>query len=671
MAEGIVYLDVDDEITSAAQRIRSAPGTKVALVVPYGSRIATSRMNFRLLSREALVSNRRLSIVSGDAAARSLAASAGLPVFGTVPEYESSLTRRADPGREERAAGDRDAGDRGGRDPDAAGAGTSAATAPAGAGLASSGGLASSATVAAAGPGAAVGGTPNAAPESRPGGSDAPPAGPPATRRSQRPKRPVPDETTPHDTAAWTAPVAGAVAGSAGEVRPARGPELDPGREAAEDRPTRGRGRTPLFAALGLVGLAVVVLGVAAWLFVPAATIAVTPRRTPIGPIELTVSADPTATSVDPANDVVPAVRLDVPVEAERTFTTTGTKVKETVASGQVTFTNYDPTSTNTIPAGSIVSTEGGIRFRTLSTVVVPRASFTPPTTTVPSDASVAIQAVKPGPDGNVPANAIRVVPSGENSLFLAVHNAQDTTGGSHTETPEIKQPDVDKAMATLNGDLEAAFRQSLAAGAGAPEGTTLFPDTATLGAATPDVDPATLVGQALPTFDLKLSAKGTVIAVDPSPVRTLAQGALMAALDAKHRLVPDSIVIDPGSGTVGEDKQVTFQATARATEVAIVDAAALRELVKGKTLEAARAALAPFGDATVTIWPDWASTVTTIDARLTVTVDDGTSGGAGAPGEGPSTAPGAHPSATPRRSNAPSGGVSPRSAPADGSAAP
>src|SRR5437660_6921461 len=91
MAEGIVYLDVDDEITSAASRIRSAPGTKVALVMPYGSRIAPSRINFRLLSREALVSNRRLSVIAGDAASRALAASAGLPVFATVPEYEAAL----------------------------------------------------------------------------------------------------------------------------------------------------------------------------------------------------------------------------------------------------------------------------------------------------------------------------------------------------------------------------------------------------------------------------------------------------------------------------------------------------------------------------------------------------------------------------------------------------
>src|SRR5688500_11321293 len=91
MATGTVYLDVDDEITSAAARIRSATSTKVALVVPYGSRIATSRMNFRLLSREAIVNNRRLSVVAADAATRALAASAGLPVFGSVGEYEESL----------------------------------------------------------------------------------------------------------------------------------------------------------------------------------------------------------------------------------------------------------------------------------------------------------------------------------------------------------------------------------------------------------------------------------------------------------------------------------------------------------------------------------------------------------------------------------------------------
>ena len=87
----IVYLDPEDEITTAATRIRSADDTRVGLVVPFGSRVATSRINFRLLAREAQTNGRRLDIVAPDASARALAASAGLPVFASVGEYEAAL----------------------------------------------------------------------------------------------------------------------------------------------------------------------------------------------------------------------------------------------------------------------------------------------------------------------------------------------------------------------------------------------------------------------------------------------------------------------------------------------------------------------------------------------------------------------------------------------------
>ena len=91
MAGRIIYLEVDDEITSAAARIRTAEADRLAVVLPYGSRVATSRINFRLLSRDALTHEKRLSIVAGDPATRALAASAGLPVFASVAEYETSL----------------------------------------------------------------------------------------------------------------------------------------------------------------------------------------------------------------------------------------------------------------------------------------------------------------------------------------------------------------------------------------------------------------------------------------------------------------------------------------------------------------------------------------------------------------------------------------------------
>jgi hypothetical protein len=646
MAEGIVYLDVDDEITSAASRIRNAPGTKVALVVPYGSRIATSRMNFRLLSREAVVSNRRLSIVSGDAAARSLAASAGLPVYGTVPEYEAAIARPAsDDSAGAPAATPGAAGPAGGAAAasGAAAAGGTAASAGAAATSAAdvaASGLAASETV------AAVGHAGSDAPLDLGLSADAAPG-----RKSQRPKRPAPEPATTILPAA--------VADTREPARPAWGTadrtavDHDAEFEDDEDEVSRGRGRGPLIAAVGLVGLAVVVLAVGAYLFLPAASIALTPRRDPIGPITLTVSADPEATDVDATNNVVPAIRRDVPVEAARTFTTTGTHVEEAAAHGSVTFTNYDTSSGVSIPRGSIVSTEGGVRFRTQATVALQPAAVFP--AFQPDSGSVAVNAVKTGEGGNVPANTIRVVPQGQDPVLLRVNNPNATSGGVHTETPEVSKAEVDKAVLALQADLQKAFDDAVAAGAGAPADATLFPETAALAPSTPDPDPKTLVGQAVATFDLKLTAKGTVIAVDPRPVQTIARADLEGQVAKDHRLVADSVSIVVGEGTVGEDDQVTFQATASAVQVAVVDPDSLRSLVKGKTAAEARAALAPFGTATVTLWPDWASTVTGMDVRLSVAVDEAQS--SGSPG-----ASGA-PSASPRRSPAPTGSVPARSA--------
>jgi len=104
--------------------------------------------------------------------------------------------------------------------------------------------------------------------------------------------------------------------------------------------------------------------------------------------------------------------------------------------------------------------------------------------------------------------------------------------------------------------------------------------------------------------------------------------------------------VIDVGDGTVDEDGGVTFQASARAVQVAIVDANALRSLVKGKTAAEAQAALVQYGSVSVTLWPSWVSTVTGVDVRLTLTVEDGTPVKGGA-----SASPASAATSSPRRS--------------------
>jgi hypothetical protein len=91
----IYYLDVNDEITSAAARIRDSSDNRIALVLSGGSRVATSRINFRLLAGEAKRRNKRLAIVAGDPTVQSVARSADLPVYATVGEYEKAEAARA------------------------------------------------------------------------------------------------------------------------------------------------------------------------------------------------------------------------------------------------------------------------------------------------------------------------------------------------------------------------------------------------------------------------------------------------------------------------------------------------------------------------------------------------------------------------------------------------
>ncbi len=631
MAAGIVYLDVDDEITSAASRIRSSTNPRVALVVPYGSRIATSRMNFRLLSREALVSNRRLSIVAGDAASRALAASAGLPVFATVAEYESANAPVAGTDADERAGdASRDAppapGASGAIGPEVALGGDAAIAALDDATVdeaatstrpvprvAAATSLAASETVAGIGPAVGESTPPAIGPAAQPVAATVPPVilGPgPARSGRGRAARP-----TAARRPAATRPIA------------------DDG--ASHDEPTWRRAvRTPALVGAAVIGLAIVVLAVAAYLVLPAATIAVTPRREPIS-VSLTVTADPSAAAVDAADATIPAMRLDVPVEASQTFTTTGVHVDEKAARGSVTFANYDTGGGVTIRGGSIVSTEAGVNFKTQGTVSLQPAAIFP--AFQPSTGSVDVVATKTGDGGNVPANTIRVVPQGQDPVLLRVNNPAPTTGGVKTQTPQVSQAEIDKALATLHMQLRAAFDDAVASGAGAPAGATVFPRTAVLGDATPSVNPQSLVGQPVATYDLSLAANGNVIAVDPSPIQSLAETALTAKVGADHRLVSGSVQVQVGDGSVDETGTVTFDATARGQRIALLDANQLRSLVKGRSAADAKAALAPFGDVRVDLWPTWATTVTTLDPRLTLTIDE--SAGSPEATPGPSSA--------------------------------
>ena len=388
---------------------------------------------------------------------------------------------------------------------------------------------------------------------------------------------------------------------------------------------TRGAGRavsrTPLLVGLGAIALALLIGGVGAYLVLPSATIVVAPKEEQVGPVSLTIRADPAADAPDSDARVVPADIVSLDVSATDTFTATGKRVVSTRATGTVRFENRDPTSSNTIPSGSIVRTDDGIRFQTNAAVTVPRAELVFPKV-IPKFATVKVTAVDKGPDGNVDANRIVEVPREENAQFLKVTNPDSTDGGKRDEFPKVVQKDIDEALAALEPALQAALTARLADPSIVPNGATLFPETAELGVPVPSVDPASLLDQEIATFDLSLSATGTVTAVDSGPVETVAAERLRATIDADHRLVDGSIKVTVEPAVISGD-QISFPASATATQVAILDAADLKTQVMGRPLDEARSVLEAYGTVQLSVWPDWVSTIPTLDGRVQLTIDE------------------------------------------------
>jgi hypothetical protein len=530
----IYYLDVDDEITSAAARIRGSADAHIALVMPTGSRVATSRINFKLLEREAKQRNKRLAIVAPDPSVRSLAQSAGLPVFANVREYEAAE-----------------------------------ATPPNGAG-----------PVAAAGVSEALGEL----------GATIPPAT--SGSRSIR-----------GGGSARGGPGGGAASTGAGG--------------SADGATATARRRRRFGAAsLLLIGLLAVILvagAFAAYQLWPSATVVLTVNEKPLGPLALTVNIDPSVVAINYSTLTVPGITKSFDVNQSGTVTATGQKVVETAATGTVTFSSTNTFIAVPIPAGTQVSTGGGVAFATTRAVTVPKAVFSAGQV---GSVSAPIAAVTKGTSGNVGAHTIKRVPSDLAALLITADNTAATTGGTHVVNLVVQQSDLDKVTADLTKSLNDSFAATLKDPGTLPDGVQLFADTGKLGAIAFDPDPATLLSKQGDTFPLAASATGTATEADTANVRSLAESRITSKVRSGYILVDGSVKTTLGTPTA-HGTVVSVPVTANAAEAATVSVDVLKANIKGKSVTDARAYLSQFGDAKISLSPWWASTIPTYDFRI------------------------------------------------------
>lgn len=564
----IYYLDIDDEITSAAARIRDSSDSRIALVLAGGSRVATSRINFRLLAREAKKRGKRLAIIAADPSVQSVARTAELPVYATVGDYERSEAAMA--------------GGPGGRHPD--------------------------------------------------------------------------DVKTALDELALTVAPGIAAAASAMPAPQASAVRAQNGRSVGGSA-TGGHAarpvwmRRPVLAGLGL--LVVVALAAAGFFFYPSASVVLTLHQEPIGPITVDVTVDPSASAVNDQAATVPGVNKAFPVSASGTYNATGQAIAETAATGTVTFTSINFIEDVYVLAGTQVSTASGIAFTTSTTVTVSRATVSG-TTIQPSTKSVGVVAVSKGLTGNVRAGAIVNVPSQLATALVAssgtrpVTNKAATTGGTHTVTAQVQQSDVDSAMGTMQSQLDASFHAALTAPGAATAGTTLFAGSAQLGLPTCAPDPAVLVNQQVTTFQMNCQATGTAMVADMGAITDLATRRVTTKVSSGHSLVSGSVTTQAGTAVL-HGSTLLVPLTVEAGQVQTVDVEQLRAGIKGKSLDDAKAFLSKYGQAQISLSPDWMSTVPTFDFRIDIRVVDGSS----QPSPRPSTT-GSQSSGAPRRTPVP-----------------
>ena len=574
-----IYLEPDDEITTAIARLRAVSDGELVLVVPPGSRVATSRINFKLLAREANERKLNVAAVSDDPAVRALAVSAGLPTYDTIGAAETALAnfREQDRKLAERLSGGSDEA----RVTEEEAEALRAARPPLWSAARSSD----------------TNVMPTPAPDTSPFESPA-------------------DSVRNAEFAAGRARM-GATDSRFGDTRAMDASLLTDMATRAERR-RRGR-RIPIAPLLVVALLALLIGGVAygAYVLLPTATITLTPQTSTLRLDPFPVTADPNSAVVDPVTGTLPAQSIAVPLHVTDTFDATGTQVSETKATGTVKFRSENTVNPVNIPAGTFVATEDGVEFITLEAAVVPTANFA---TSTPGTVNVAVRAVRAGPNGNVAEHTIVLAPRSISSQLVSVSNPAPTTGGARNETSVITKADYDAAVATLTSRLDNALAVALADPNSVPRGLTAYPASATHGAPTADQPREQLVGVVAPSFDLALDATGHVLAVNEAVIDDIAAARLDAALGPAQQTIGPPPVITFGPGEVA-DGLIGYEVDASVLTYTAPDQGSLVNQVRGKTITEATSILSAYGSVDIVIWPDFIDRLPDQATRISLTV--------------------------------------------------
>jgi hypothetical protein len=502
----VLYVDVDDEITTIIDKMNATSARVVALVLPKRASVFQSVVNMKLLKHRADSAKKNLVLITSEAGLMPLAGIVGIHVAPTLqsrPEIPAGPLGQAgqqgslDDGAEETASMEDD-------DFDTAGAANTAVGA-----LASQG--------------------------------------------SAGLKTPLTDveDTIELDNTAKAGPLA--FKGKAGNANSDGGND----KKAKKEQAKRDKNlKVPNFFSfrkkLLLGGLVIILLAIGwyfAYVVLPKATVTIVTDSSDINST-LDLTLDTAAGTVDTAKAVVPGQTKQEQKSNTQQVPATGTQNKGVKATGSVTLTNCSADGAAvSIPAGTGVSANG-MTFITQKTIDLQTSTPGCKAFGGFTSADVNVVAQQAGTSYNINASTFTVA---------GFSNVQGTssvamTGGTDNNVKVVQQSDIDAAKQKLTAAQDqTAIKKQLQSEL---ETDKLYAIPASFSAGTPNVNTNNNVGDEADNVTVTQSTTYTMFGVHKDDLSKLVEAAAMKQIDtSKQSLLNDGVddaritVPSPGPG--------------------------------------------------------------------------------------------------------------------------
>jgi hypothetical protein len=305
---------------------------------------------------------------------------------------------------------------------------------------------------------------------------------------------------------------------------------------------------------------------------VPQANIALVPYRES-AEVTLEIRADPEAEKASVSDLTIPARILEAEVEQTGEVSTVSRRdAPDAPATGTVTFINQVASPLQILP-GAIVRTATGttIRFRTVTTATLEGA--------VGATAQADVEALQPGPVGNVDQATIAEVETSGLRGRVRVINEQPTQGGGVKQVGVVTRADMDRLKAQLLQQLQQRAFVEIQNQLGEQE--FLPPESMTTEIMAEVYDQFLDAEADVLHLQMRILATGT--AVDRANANLLAYDALMEGIPSTYEVQSGEIIFVLDEEAVRMDgRNVLLSVTASAPLVVEVDKGEVRAAVAG-----------------------------------------------------------------------------------------